>query len=76
MVLQELYLCIRLDRYHFLKFILEGYDGLCLLSSVPGHHGCVCLRYPDDNKKDIFYLLSAIASSVKQRHTENSQTNV
>lgn len=60
----QLFLRIAHERYHFLKFILEGYDGICLLSTVPGTRGCVCLRYPAERKKDLFDLLTSLAFSI------------
>ncbi len=65
MILQELYLRIAPARYHYLKFILEGYDGLCLLSTVPDAHGCVVLRYPHEQNKTVFSLLGNIACSIR-----------
>ncbi|MCF8056141.1 MAG: DUF4911 domain-containing protein [Desulfocapsa sp.] len=61
---EQLFLRIAHKRYHFLKFILEGYDGLCLLSTVPGAKGCVCLRYPIERRKDLFELLASLAFSI------------
>ncbi|AGF79410.1 hypothetical protein UWK_02879 [Desulfocapsa sulfexigens DSM 10523] len=60
-----LYLRINPARYHFLKFILEAYDGLCLLSTVPGEKGCVCVRYPLEKAGILYPLLSELASSIK-----------
>ncbi len=64
MKLNSVYLRIAHHRYHFLKFILEGYDGLCLLSTVPGDKGCVCLRYPENNSATLFDLLGNISKTI------------
>lgn len=64
MKLNSVYLRIAHKRYHFLKFILEGYDGLCLLSTVPGDKGCVCLRYPENNGPTLFKLLGNISKTI------------
>lgn len=64
MELDSVYLNIAHERYHFLKFILEGYDGLCLLSTVPGRKGCVCLRYPSNNSHTLFALLGKISKTI------------
>lgn len=64
MELQSVYLRIAHERYHFLKFILEGYDGLCLLSTVPGVKGCVCVRYPENYGKTLFALLGNISRTI------------
>ena len=65
MKLQPLYLKINPARYHFLKFILEAYDGLCLLSTVPGEKGCVCIRYPKGSSATLHALLEDLSNSIK-----------
>ena len=61
--LQTLYIRIGVDRYHFLKFILEGYDGLAVLTKV--YDEIVILRYPLELHNDIVDLLSALAPKIK-----------
>ncbi|WP_136806409.1 DUF4911 domain-containing protein [Desulfosediminicola flagellatus] len=58
---QELYLRIAPDRFHYLKFILEGYDNMAILSSYDMKKGLVLVRYIADSRKDLFGLLSSIA---------------
>jgi hypothetical protein len=58
---KSLYLSISPDKFHYLKSILEGYDGLAVLSSVNGKNGLVRLRYPVDSEHSLFALLSALA---------------
>ena len=65
LVLESLYLRIDSARYHYLKFILEAYDGLCLLSTVPGKKGCVCIRYPKEQTETLHTLLATLANSLK-----------
>ena len=65
MALEPLYLRINPGRYHFLKFILEAYDGLCLFSTVPEKKGCVCVRYPQEQAKVIHGLLASLSGSIK-----------
>jgi len=60
--LKTLYLRISVDQYHFLKFILEGYDGLALLSKK--ERDIVLLRYPSEMKKDLLQLLSSIQKRI------------
>ena len=64
MKFQQTYLRIAPERYHYLKFILEGYDGLCVLSSVPRNEGCVRILYPIERQKDLYRLLATIAKSI------------
>jgi hypothetical protein len=63
---RELYLGIAPGRFHFLKFILEGYDGLAILSSVDGKMGTVRLRYPVESEPLLFELLSALAHGLSR----------
>lgn len=50
------------DRFHYLKFILEGYDNLAILSSYQSSDGIVVLRYPREMTRDLFDLLGSLAS--------------
>ncbi len=59
--LKALYLRIAADRFHYLKFILEGYDNLALLSSIDAAAGVVVLRYPEESEVELFALLVGIA---------------
>ena len=52
------------DRIHFLKFILEGYDSLAIMSTVDARQGLVEIRYPPEVKKDLTDLLTEIASDI------------
>lgn len=67
---KELYLAISPNRFHFLKFVLEGYDGLAILSSVDGKAGTVRLRYPVESEPLLFELLSALAPGLN-KYTQN-----
>jgi hypothetical protein len=59
--LSEVYLRISPGKFHYLKFILEGYDNLAILSSLDNSAGIVIIRYPQAMAKDLFGLLSGIA---------------
>lgn len=61
MQLSNLYLQIRTDKFYFLKFILEGYDGLAILSSAGVRKNIVLIRYPEEQKRNLFALLASIA---------------
>ena len=63
---KELYLGIAPARFNFLKSILEGYDGLAILSSVDGKIGTVRLRYPAESESLLFELLSALAPGLNK----------
>ena len=62
--LDELYLRISFKRFHFLKFILEGYDNLAILSSYDCSAGLVVIRYPGAMVGELFQLLGQIAGSL------------
>jgi hypothetical protein len=62
--LNLLYLRISKDQYHFLKFILEGYDGMGILSNEK--KGLVVIRYPKQIHKDLLEMLSSIGKKIQQ----------
>ena len=52
------------ERIHFLKFILEGYDGLAVLSTVDSMQGIVEIKYPPEVKNDLTDLLNSITPQI------------
>ncbi len=60
--LREVYLRISPGKFHFLKFVLEGYDNLAILSSCQASEGIVVIRYPDEMATDVFGLLGSIGN--------------
>jgi len=58
--LDELMLRIAPDKFHFLKFILEGYDNMAILSSLNSREGLVVVRYPAALTDELFGLLANI----------------
>jgi len=44
-----------------LKFILEGYDNLAILSSDDRKNGIVRVRYISDSSPELFALLGSLA---------------
>jgi hypothetical protein len=74
-VLESLYLRINPGRYHYLKFILEAYDGLCLLSTVPEKKGCVCIHYSKEQTKILYDVLADLANSLKPDFLKSNSTN-
>ena len=52
------------ERIHFLKFILEGYDGMAVLTTVDAVKGLVLLRFPAEVENDIKDLLSKIKPQI------------
>ena len=52
------------DRIHYLKFILEGYDGLAILSTADARNGLVEIHYPPEIKRDLLELLAEVSSEI------------
>ncbi len=71
MVTQRLYLRIAPDRIYYLKFILEGYDGMAILSTVDSREGIVVLRYPDEWGADLLELLAALSPEIRRSKSDN-----
>ena len=62
---EQLFLRVSPSRIWYLKFILEGYDGLATLSTIEPNEGVVLLRFPGTSPKTLFTLLSSIASVLR-----------
>jgi hypothetical protein len=62
--LEKLVLRIAPNKFHFLKFILEGYDNMAILSSLNSKDGLVVIRYPANLTKDLFALLASIGKKI------------
>lgn len=62
--LQTLYLYIAPSQYHFLKFILEGYDNLAVLSCVDNKQGIVVLRYPKELREELLGVLTSLTTRI------------
>ena len=52
------------DRIHYLKFILEGYDGLAILSTVDAGQGIVELRFPPETQNELKSLIHNIKPQI------------
>jgi hypothetical protein len=61
----RVWLRIRSDRIHFLKFILEGYDGLGLLSTLDSRHGVVTIWSSRSGLNELFGLLADLAPTLR-----------
>lgn len=62
--LEVVFLRIAPDKFHFLKFILEGYDNMAILSSINSKDGLVIVRYPKELRSDLFDVLGNIAKKI------------
>ena len=63
--LVDVYFRIAPQRFHYLKFILEGYDNLAVISSVAGHPGIVRLKCAEESLAELFTVLSDCAPTLK-----------
>lgn len=63
-------LCLQIshERIHFLKFILEGYDGLAVLSTLDRQQGLVELRFPPEMENDLSLLLEDLMEKISFEH--------
>ncbi|MFO7761803.1 MAG: DUF4911 domain-containing protein [Thermodesulfobacteriota bacterium] len=62
---ERLYLRISPKRIYYLKFILEGYDGMATLSTIDPGKGIVILRYSREWSRDLFELLASLAPELR-----------
>ena len=55
--------CFRIasNRIHFLKFILEAYDGLAVMSTLDAKQGVVWVGYFESGGEQLFGLMNALA---------------
>ena len=58
---EQLFLRIRPSRIWYLKFILEGYDGIAVLSTKDRQTGLVLLRYHSALRNILMTLLAQLA---------------
>jgi hypothetical protein len=63
---RTLYLRIRPDRISLLRFLLEGYEGLAVLSTVDMRIGLVKLLVPASRQAELWGLLTAICEELVQ----------
>ncbi|THB73282.1 MAG: DUF4911 domain-containing protein [Desulfobulbaceae bacterium] len=63
--LVSVYLRINPSRFHFLKFILEGYDNLAILSSEKENYGVVRIRTSREQLSVLFNLLECLCAQLK-----------
>lgn len=59
-VLSLLHARIYPQKIAFLKFILEGYDGLAVLSTVDRTTGLIVVRFSPENSELLFSLLDSL----------------
>jgi hypothetical protein len=65
------YLRIRPDRISLLRFLLEGYEGLAVLSTVDVRRGLVRLLVPACRYEELWSLLAAVCEDLAQETAED-----
>lgn len=63
-VMQTFYLRVRPDRIALFRFLLEGYDGLAVLSTMDAKQGLVRLIVPESRYAELWLLLFAICQDL------------
>ena len=61
----SLFLRVRQDRISLFRFLLEGYDGLAVLSTLDAKKGLVRLLVPRSRLVELWRLLSAISCELR-----------
>jgi len=64
--LAEIFFLIDPGRFHFLKFILEGYDNIAILSSIERNKGIVRIKTSPDSLQDLMILMSHISERINK----------
>ena len=64
----ELFLRIRPERISWLRFLLEGYDGLAVLTTLSAADGVVRLRLLDCALVETMRLLAAVAGDLSRKN--------
>ncbi len=62
--MQTFYLRIRSEQIALFRFLLEGYDGLAVLSTMDAKQGLVRLIVPASQYGELWQLLSAICEEL------------
>ncbi len=63
---KEIFLRINQRKFYYIKNLLEGYDGLGLISSINNKQGVVRIKYTESQEALLFEFLDSIASDITQ----------
>ena len=63
---ESLYLIIAPARISLLRFLLEGYDGLAMLSTLDSKTGLVRMRFPGPRYHELMVFLTAVAADLRK----------
>jgi len=62
----DTYYRIAPERFHYVKFVLEGYDNLTVLSSISGKKGIIRLKCVREALPELINLLADLAPDIKK----------
>ncbi len=62
--LKQLYFKIDKGKIGFLKFLLEGYDGLCVLTTVASKEGRIKLIVPESRYDELDLVIKSVAEQL------------
>jgi hypothetical protein len=65
-----LFFHVKPEKISLFRFLLEGYDGLAVLSTVDAKQGLVRLLVPGSRLKELRQLLAAIAADLGMSDAE------
>jgi len=63
-ILEQYFFLIRPEKIAFFRFILEGYDGLALLSTIDQKQGLVKVLVPDSRVTELWRLLENLSDQL------------
>ncbi len=63
---------LRVDsrRIGYLKFILEGYDNMALVTTIDAKEGMIIIRYPSSFHNDLTAIIFDVSPLIFQVHAE------
>ncbi|WP_420208282.1 DUF4911 domain-containing protein [Candidatus Electronema sp. JC] len=67
-----MFLRIRTDRISLFRFLLEGYDGLAVLSTIDVQEGLVRLIVPKGRHAELWTLLAAISGELAPANSDET----
>ena len=67
----EITLRVNPERIYFVKFILEGYDGLAVQSTVDAKQGIIKICFPGEVQTDVELLLKELEPSIRPLETRS-----
>uniref|UniRef100_UPI0040560818 DUF4911 domain-containing protein n=1 Tax=Candidatus Electronema sp. TaxID=2698783 RepID=UPI0040560818 len=70
--MHTLFLRIRTDRISLFRFLLEGYDGLAVLSTIDVQQGLVRLIVPKGRHAELWTLLAAISGELAPANSDET----